>query len=111
VGVDIVRGGLGVGGESDGKKRATTFVVARFRDALRRAFHFVPPPYVFPSPIPPSSEYVPAHIPLERGGAGAAAVLSAHPRVLVIEPTSLVRGEGLVAGLLRVVGRVLRCRG
>ena len=42
-----------------------------------------------------------AHIPLERGGAAAAAVHSAHPGVLVIEPTSLKRGEGLTDGLYR----------
>ena len=37
---------------------------------------------------------------MERGGADVAAVCSAHPGVLVIEPTSLMRGEGLIAGLL-----------
>ena len=46
---------------------------------------------------------MPAHIPLERGGAGAAIVCFAHLRVLMVEPTSLSRGEGLVAGWLRVV--------
>jgi hypothetical protein len=45
------------------------------------------------------------HIPLERGGAGVAAVRAAHPGALVMEPTSLRRGEGLMAGLLCVVGR------
>ena len=39
-------------------------------------------------------------------------VCSAHPRVLVIEPTSLMRGEGLVSGLSGLVRRVSRgCRG
>jgi hypothetical protein len=73
-------------------------------------------PLIFPSPNPspispiPPVEYKPAHIPLERGGAGVAAFCSAHPGCwwLVVKPTSLIRGEGLIAGLLRVVGRVLR---
>ena len=52
-----------------------------------------------------------AHIPLERGGAGAAVVRATHPGALVVEPTSLRRGEGLMAGLWRVVGREWRCRG
>jgi hypothetical protein len=69
------------------------------------------PPCVCPSLIPASSDCVPTHISLERGGVGAAAVHSAQPGVLVVEPTSLNRGEGLVAGLLSVDGRVLRCRG
>jgi hypothetical protein len=46
---------------------------------------------------------VPAHIPLERGGAGAAVVCFAHPGVLMVEPTSLDRGEGLVAEQFRMV--------
>jgi hypothetical protein len=55
-------------------------------------------------PIPlPSSEFKLAHIPSERRGARVAAICSAHPRVLVIEPTSLMRGEGLVAGWLGAV--------
>ena len=41
------------------------------------------------------------HIPLERGGVGAAVVCFAHPGVLMAEPTSLNGGEGLVAGWLR----------
>ena len=70
-------------------------------------------PLVFPPPIPllispispiPPVEYKPAHIPLERGGAGVAAVCFAHPGVLVVEPTSLIRGEGLIATLWGVVG-------
>ena len=40
-----------------------------------------------------------------------AAICSAHPGVSVIEPTSLMRGEGLVAALWGVVGKVLRRRG
>jgi hypothetical protein len=77
-------------------------------------------PLVFPSPIPspispispiPPVKYKPAHIPLERGGAGVAAVCFAHLGVLVVEPTSLMRGEGLVAALWGVVGMELGCRG
>jgi len=34
---------------------------------------------------------------LERGGAGAAVVRFGQPGVLIVEPTSLNRGEGLVA--------------
>jgi len=85
------------------EKRATTSVMARFCDALDGPPTCWVPPCVSPPPIPSSSEYVPAHIPFERGGAGAAAVRSAHPGVLVVEPTSLNRGEGLVAGWLWVV--------
>ena len=33
----------------------------------------------------------------------------AHPGVLVVEPTSLIRGEGLVAALCGVVGMELGC--
>ena len=62
-------------------------------------------------PIPPSSKYVPTHIPLKRGGAAAAAVRFVHPGVLVVEPTSLSRGEGLVAGWLRVVAGELWWQG
>ena len=56
---------------------------------------------------------MPAHIPLERGGAGAAIVRFVHLGVLMVEPTSLNRGEGLMAGWLRascggkVVARVV----
>jgi len=75
------------------------------------ASHFLGPPLCCPSPIPPLSRHVPAHIPLARGGAGAAVVRSMNPGMFVIEPTSLGRGEGLVAGFLRVVGTKLRSRG
>ena len=40
---------------------------------------------------------MPTHIPLERGGAGAAVVCFGQLRVLIVEPTSLNRGEGLMA--------------
>jgi hypothetical protein len=53
---------------------------------------------------------VPAHIPLERGGVGAA-VRFARPGGLMVEPTSLNRGEGLMAGWLRVVAGELWWRG
>jgi hypothetical protein len=39
------------------------------------------------------------------------AVCYVHPGVLLIKPTSLMRGKGLIAGLWGVVGRELRCRG
>jgi len=41
--------------------------------------------------------------PFERGGAGTVAVHAAHPRVLMVEPISLNRGEGLISGLFCVV--------
>jgi hypothetical protein len=58
----------------DGKKRATTDVVARVCDALLEPPTSWVPLRVSPSPIPLSivSEYQPAHIPLERGGAATA---------------------------------------
>ena len=111
MGFDIVRGRLGIGGEVMREKRATTSVVARFCDALDGPPIFWVPPCVSLPPIPPSSKYVPAHIPLKRGGAAAAAVRFVHPGVLVVEPTSLSRGEGLVSGLLRVVAGELWWRG
>ena len=46
-------------------------VVARSWRHTGWASHFLGPPLCFPSPIPPSSRHVPAHIPLEReGGCG-----------------------------------------
>ena len=54
---------------------------------------------------------MPTHIPLERGGAGAAVVRFAHPKVLIVEPTSLNRGEGLMAEWLRVVSGELWWQG
>jgi hypothetical protein len=44
-----------------------------------------------------------AHIPLERGGAGWLGLRVELAGVLLIEPTSLDRGEGLGFGLLYVV--------
>jgi len=103
--------GWGVGGESDERKMGYD----KCRSPLSRrtgwASHSLGPPLCFPSPIPRSSKYVPAHIPLERGGAGAAVVRFAHPRVLIVEPTSLNRGEGLVAKWLRVVSGELWWQG
>jgi hypothetical protein len=99
------------GGMKNGRKRTTTFRRGSFRDALDGPPNSWVPPRVsitrsfadLPNSPPPSSGYKPAHIPLERGGAGVAAICSAHPGVLVIEPTSLMRGEGLVAGWLGTV--------
>jgi len=58
-------------------------------------------PLVFPSPIPlpispipPSSEYKPTHIPLKGEGRCGGILAS---EVSLVEPTSLNRGEGLVA--------------
>ena len=67
------------------------------------------PPCVSLPPIPPSSKYVPAHILLKRGGAAAAAVRFVHPGVLVVEPTSLMRKEGLITALWGVAGMELGC--
>ena len=67
--------GWGLGKEVIREERATTRVVAHFRDALDRPPTCWVPPCVSITPIPPSSNYVPAHIPWERGGAGAAVVI------------------------------------
>ena len=47
---------------------------------------------------------------MERGGAAAAAVCLMCLGVLVVVPTSLIKGEGLVVVLLCMVGMDLRCR-
>ena len=86
------------------KKWAMTNVIAYFCNALDRPPTCWVPPCVFPPPIPPWIEYVSAHIPFKRGGAGAAAVHSVHPEVFMDEPTSLNRGEGLIARWWQVVG-------
>jgi len=57
---------------------------------------------------PPTSS---AHILLERGGAGVAVVRFGQPGVLIVEHTSLNRGEGLVAEWLRVVSGELWWQG
>ena len=103
VGFDTLGVGWGLGEEMMRKKRATTSVIARFCDTLDGPPTCWVPPCVSLPPIPPSSKYVPAHIPLERGGVGADVVWFVRPGVLMVEPTSLNRGERLVAGLLRVV--------
>jgi len=72
---------------------------------------FLGSPLVMSLPNSPSRRHVLAHIPLERGGASAAVVRSANPGVIVIEPTSLKRGEGLVVVFFPVVGTELRSRG
>jgi hypothetical protein len=110
-GFDIVRGGLGVGGESNERKTGYDKCRSPFLRRTGRASHSLGPPLCFPFPIPWSSKYVPAHIPLERGGAGAAVVRFAHPGVSMAEPTSLNRGEGLVAECLRMVSGELWCQG
>jgi hypothetical protein len=114
VGFNIVSGG----GESEERKTGYDNCRSPFLRRTGQASHSLCPPLRFPSPIPWSIKYVPAHIPLERGGAGAAVVRFAHrfahPGVLIIEPTSLNRGEGLMAGWLRVAaggcGRVVVAR-
>ena len=86
-------------------KRTTMKVVVRFWDALDGPSTLWVPPRVSPSPIPssspslipPSSEYEPAHIPLEREGRVGAVRAGA----LLVGPTSLNRGEGLLAGSKR----------
>jgi len=69
-------------------------------------------PLVFPfsiplpiSPIPPI-EYKLTHIHLERGGCGC--LLFCATQALVAKPTSLMRGEGLIAGFLGMVGKMWR---
>jgi hypothetical protein len=96
VGFDIVSWGLG--GESDERKTGYDKCHSPFCDALDGPPTCWVPPCVSPSPIPPSSKYVPAHIPLERGGAGCGCCPFCASRVLMVEPTSLNRGEGLVTG-------------
>jgi len=111
VGFDTLGVGWALGEEMMREIRATTSVIARFCDALDGPpTCWVPPCFSLP-PIPPLSKYVPAHIPLERGGAGADVVRFVRPGVLMVEPTSLNRGEGLVSGLLRVVAGELWWRG
>ena len=105
---NIVSGG---GGESEERKMGYDKCCSLFLRRTGWASHFLGPPLCCPSPIPPLSRHVPSHIPLERGGAGAAVVRSANPGVIVIEPTSLERGEGLVVGFLPVVGTKLRSQG
>jgi len=100
VGFNIISGG---GGGGEERKMGYDKYRSPFLRHIGWASHLLGPSLCFPSPIPPSSRYVAAHIPLERGGAGAAIVRFAHPGVLMAEPTSLNGGEGLVAGWLRVV--------
>jgi len=53
---------------------------------------------VLPPKFPPSSKNKLAHIPLERGGGGYSCILASEGAAeMVVEPTSLNRGEGLVA--------------
>ena len=106
-----VRGGLGFGEESSERKTGYDRCRSLFLRCTGRASHSLGPPFRFPSPIPRSSKYVPTHIPLERGGAGAAVVCFVHPGVLMVEPTSLNRGEGLVAEWLWVVSGKLWWQG
>jgi len=62
------------------------------------------PPFHFsPSLSLPLGKYEPAHIPLRRGEGRRAAVGSPHRGALLIEPTSLMRGEGHPARLFLVV--------
>ena len=87
--------GWGLGEKVMKEKRAMTFVVARFRDALDGPpIPWVPPcvsPPQFPSRVnmcPPTSLW---------RGEGRVRLSSVLGRVLIVEPTSLNRGEGLVA--------------
>ena len=108
VGFNIVSGG---GGESEERKTGYNKYHSPFSRHTGWASHLLGLPLCFPSPIPPSSRYVAAHIPLERGGAGAAVVRFAHLGALVAEPTSLNGGEGLVARWLQVVAGELWWQG
>ena len=96
----IISGG---GGESKERKMGYNKCRSPFSQHMGQASHFLGPPLYYPSPIPLSSGYMPTHIPMERGGAGVAIICFVHLRVLIVEPTSLNRGEGLVAGWLQVV--------
>jgi len=56
------------------------------------------PLIVLPPKFPPSSKNKLPHIPLERGGGGYSCILTSEGAAeMVVEPTSLNRGEGLVA--------------
>ena len=79
-GLILLVGGLGVGGESDERKTGYNKCHHLFLRCTWQASHLLGPPLCFSLPIPPSSKYVPTHIPLERGGAGAAVVCFVHPR-------------------------------
>ena len=60
---------------------------------------------VLPPKFPPSSKNKLAHIPLERGGGGYGCILASEEAVeMLVEPTSLNRGEGLIAMSTGLVG-------
>jgi len=64
-----------------------------------------PPLIVLPPKFPPLSRNKPAHIPLERGGGGYDCILASEGAAeMLVEPTSLNRGEGLVARSTGSVG-------
>ena len=63
------------------------------------------PLIVLPPKFPPSSKNKLAHIPLERGGSSYGCILASEEAAeMLVEPTSLNRGEGLVAMLMGSVG-------
>jgi hypothetical protein len=67
---------------------------------------FLSLPAPLPLLSPPSFLLLRAHIPLERGGAAVPVLASEGAKASLIEPTSLNRGEGLVAELTCEVGGV-----
>jgi hypothetical protein len=67
----VVRGGLGAGGGSDQRRTGYDKCRSPFSRRTGRAYHLLSPPLCFCH----SNSTVPAHIPLERGGAGAAVVI------------------------------------
>ena len=81
-------------------QRHLTFVVARFRDTLFGLPTSWVPSCVSPSPTPSPSDYEP---PISLMG-GFGQVGSTLAGLSMVEPTSLNRREGLVAGWMRVDG-------
>jgi hypothetical protein len=67
---------------------------------------FLSLPAPLPLLSPPSFLLLRAHIPLERGGAAVPVLASEGAKASLIKPTSLNRGEGLIAELTCKVGGV-----
>jgi hypothetical protein len=73
VALALGRGGQLEKGNEGRRKQTTIFIVVHFGDTLSRPPTYWVPPHISSSPIPSSRENESAHIPLERGGAGAGA--------------------------------------
>jgi len=102
VGIKVVSGWL------RREKTNHDFHRGSFSGRTGRASHCLGPPCCFSLPKPFVERERAAHIPLERGGPGANGFRPLRLMgVLVIGPTSLKRGEGLINGRMCVFGRWL----